>query len=233
MSWAFVFAALYLWGIVPAVLLQVLAVVLGQLLLRRSPWRIFFNIGQYTLSLLAAWGVLVVAGVSTDMSTGRTSFSTQDLSWIVLSWVAFHLVNLALVAGTAATEGQSWWEAFTEDFWYYTFSMFAVLAMAPFVVVMAAVSWQFVPLLLLPLFGVYKTASLARQQERQAMHDALTDCPTGRCSRSGSRTPSPSPCATEPGWPCSCSTSIASRRSTTPWATPRVTSSSRSSPAGC
>ena len=58
MSWAFVFAALYLWGIVPAVLLQVLAVVLGQLLLRSSPWRIFFNIGQYTLSLLAAWGVL-------------------------------------------------------------------------------------------------------------------------------------------------------------------------------
>ncbi len=177
MSWAFVFAALYLWGIVPAILLQTVAVVVGQLLLRRSPWRMAFNVGQYSLSLAAAWGVLLVAGVSTDMAPERVTFTVNDLGWIVLSWTAFHLVNLALVAGTADTDGQSWWEAFTEDFWYYTFSMFAVLAVSPFVVVMAVQAWQFVPLLLLPLFGIYKTAALARQQERQAMHDALTDLP--------------------------------------------------------
>lgn len=177
LSWTFVFAALYLWGLVPAVLLQVLAIVVLQLLLRRELWRVFFNIGQYTLSLVAAWAVLVVAGVSTDMSLGRSAFHASDLGWVVLSWVAFHFVNLALVAGTAETDGQSWWEAFTEDIWYYTFSMFAVLAVAPFVVVMATTSWQFIPLLLLPLFGIYKTAALARSQEREAMHDALTNLP--------------------------------------------------------
>jgi diguanylate cyclase (GGDEF)-like protein len=177
MSWAFVFAALYLWGFVPAVLLQTLAVVLGQLLLRRAPWRLSFNVGQYALSLLASWGVLVLAGVGTNMSAGRSTFSVNDLGWVVLSWAAFHLVNLALVAGTAETDGQTWWQAFSEDFGYYTFSMFAVLAISPFVVVMATVAWQFIPLLLLPLFGVYQTASLARRQERQALHDALTQLP--------------------------------------------------------
>ena len=160
----------------------------GQLLLRRSPWRIFFNIGQYTLSLLAAWGVLVVAG-GLHRHVHRPDVVLHpgpELDRAVVG--GFYLVNLALVAGTAATEGQSWWEAFTEDFRYCTFSMFAVLAMAPFVVVMAAVSWQFVPLLLLPLFAVYKTASLAlRAGTPGNARRADRRCPTARPVRAAAR----------------------------------------------
>ena len=133
--------SLYLLGLVPAVLLQALAVVLGQLLLRRSA--VADRLQHRPVRALAArrlGRVLVVAGVRTNMSAGRDIASPQRPGWIVLSWVAFHLVNLALVAAPPATDGQTWWEAFTEDFWYYTFSMFAVLAVAPFVVVMAAVS---------------------------------------------------------------------------------------------
>jgi diguanylate cyclase (GGDEF)-like protein len=42
---------------------------------------------------------------------------------------------------------------------------------------MAATSWQFIPLLLLPLFGVYKLAAVSKSREREALHDALTQLP--------------------------------------------------------
>jgi diguanylate cyclase (GGDEF)-like protein len=96
---------------------------------------------------------------------------------MALSWVVYHLVNLSMVAGLAGSTGQTWWESFSEDFWYYTFSTLAVLAVSPFVVAMLLTNRWLVPLLLLPLVAVYKTASISRSRERQSLHDALTDLP--------------------------------------------------------
>ncbi|MBI1377692.1 MAG: EAL domain-containing protein [Frankiales bacterium] len=176
-STAFVFAALYLWGFATAVVLQAVAILLGELVQRKAVWKVLFNVGQYVISVAAAWLVLYAAGVATTSAVPRTQFAGVDIAWVLASWLAYHLVNLALVAGTGASEGQTWWESFTEDFWYYTFSTLSVLAVSPFVVVMASTAWQFVPLLLLPLVGVYKTAAISRDKERQALHDALTDLP--------------------------------------------------------
>lgn len=177
LSAAFAFAALILWGLAPAVVLYAVSVTMSELLARKDPWKLFFNIGQYVLSLAAAWTVLVLGGVQTSLATPLHSVVPGDLGWIVLSGVVFHLVNLALVAGVSQADGVGYWDSFTDNFWYYTFTMLAVLAMSPFIAVMAALSWQFVPLLLLPLFGIYTTAAVARAQERQATHDALTDLP--------------------------------------------------------
>ncbi len=176
-SSAFSFAALYLWGYSPAVLLTAAAVLLSEMFRRKDIWKLLFNVGQYVISVTAAWGVLYVAGVATTPTSGRTAFQPSDVVWVVLSWLAYHLVNLLLVAGTYETTTSTWWESFTEDFWYYTFSTMAVLAVSPFIVAMAASAWELVPLLLIPLVAVYKTASISRAKERQALHDALTDLP--------------------------------------------------------
>jgi diguanylate cyclase (GGDEF)-like protein len=176
-STAFVFATLYLWGLGPAVLLQAVAVVIGEIIRRKEIWKLLFNVGQYVISLSAAWVVLYLAGISHSPLTTDASFHAIDGVWVVLSWAAYHLVNLALVAGTCESDGEGYWESFSYDFWYYTFSTFAVLAVSPFIVVMVSVAWQLVPLLLIPLVAVYKTASTSRAKERQAMHDALTDLP--------------------------------------------------------
>jgi len=176
-STAFVFAALYLWGFTPAIALQATAILVGEIMNRKDVWRILFNVGQYVISIAAAWGVLVVAGVTTSAAVPRTEFQGTDAGWVLASWGAYHLVNLGLVAGTAASGGQTWWESFSDDFWYYTFSTLSVLAVSPFIVVMASQAWQFVPLLLLPLMAVYLTAAVSRDKERQALHDALTDLP--------------------------------------------------------
>jgi diguanylate cyclase (GGDEF)-like protein len=177
MSTAFVFTALYLWGMVPATLLLVFAVIVSELLERKETWKIIFNIGQFSLSLFASWLVLLVGGVSTEMSGGGAMLDVTSIGWVVLSWAAYHFVNLALVSGLAQQQGMTWWESFTDEFWYYTFSTFAVLALTPFIVVAAVTAWQLVPLLLIPMFGVYKLAAVSKSREQQAMHDALTQLP--------------------------------------------------------
>ena len=110
----------------------------SELLARKPPGSSPFNVGNYTLSVAAAWAVLSLGGWSAPrlraISAPRSpsSLATSDLA---LSWLAYHLVNLALVAG--ACQAQTWWESFTQEFWFYTVSTMAVLALSPLVAVVA------------------------------------------------------------------------------------------------
>ena len=38
------------------------AFVVSERVKRKAPWRLFFNVGQYELTLLATWGVMALAG---------------------------------------------------------------------------------------------------------------------------------------------------------------------------
>ena len=176
-SSAFVFATLYLFGFAPAVILQAVAILLSEMVQRKDIWKLLFNVGQYVISLAAAWGVLALAGANATLADPRTVFGAGDLIWVLASWAAYHVVNVALVAGLAHEYGQTWWESFTEDWWYYTGTTFTSLAISPFVALMAAHAWVMLPLLLVPLLAVYKTASLARDHQHRALHDSLTELP--------------------------------------------------------
>jgi diguanylate cyclase (GGDEF)-like protein len=177
---AFVFATLYLWGWEPAVTLMAVSVLLSEALARKDPWKLFFNVGNYTLSVVAASVVLSREWPETDANL----VTAADLGLVVLSWVVYHLVNLAQVAGLA--EDQTWWDSFTEDFWFYTVSTGAVLALSPLVAVVAIhpKAWVLLPLLLPPLLAVQRTAQMSQERERlaqdrehQALHDQLTGLP--------------------------------------------------------
>ncbi len=179
-SSAFIFAVLYLWGLAPAILLQALTVIISELLQRKQLWRLVFNVGQYCVSIAAAASVLIIVGVHPSPIEPMSGLSGRDLPWILGSWVVYHVVNLALVAGLSRTARQTWWESFSEDFWFYTFSTFAVLALSPLVVLVEMASdgsWGLLPLLLLPLLAVHKTAQMSREQEHSSLHDVLTDLP--------------------------------------------------------
>ncbi len=176
---AFVFATMYLWGLYPAVLLFAGSVLLSEILQRKPLWKILFNVGQYIVSLTAAWLVLVVAGITPSASAPQAQFVALDLGWILGSWAVYHVVNLALVAGLA-DEGTTWWEDFSDEFWFYTVSTMAVLALSPLIAIVAVaypMSWTLLPLILLPLLAVQKAAEMSRQQEHQALHDPLTGLP--------------------------------------------------------
>ncbi|TXH30831.1 MAG: EAL domain-containing protein, partial [Actinobacteria bacterium] len=69
---------------------------------------------------------------------------------------------------------------FSDEFWFYTVSTLAVLALSPLIAIVAVAypySWTMLPLLLLPLLAVQKTAEMSRHQEHQSLHDPLTGLP--------------------------------------------------------
>ena len=174
LSTAFVFAILFYWGPWPALLLQAVAVALGEVARRKQLWRIVFNTGQYVVCLAAAWLVLLLAGMHPSPSHPHR-VDAHDLPAMTLAWVVYFLVNLVLVATALALANRSrWWDEFIADFSYYAVTTFAVLVLSPVVVVLASTVWQLLPLLLLPLFLVYKTASISLEKEHAALHDGLT-----------------------------------------------------------
>ena len=174
-STAFVFAILFYWGPWPALLVHGAGVLLGEIAKRKQLWRIVFNTGQYLVCLCLAAGVLWLADLRPSPGTPAPEMSIHQLPILALAWVVYFVANLAMVAtATTLHEGTSWWEDFTDEIGYYAVTTFAVLALSPLVVVVTIASWQLIPLLLLPLFLVYKTATSSREKEQAALHDALT-----------------------------------------------------------
>jgi diguanylate cyclase (GGDEF)-like protein len=176
-STAFVFAILYVWGLWPALLLQAGVTLTSELVKRKRPWILFFNVGQYVLSASAASLVMVAAGVGQGLAHLGRGLTGSDLVWIVGTWVVWFVVNDALVAGVGDDKGKSFREVFFEDFAYYVVTTAAVLALAPLIVLAAAASPWYVPLLLLPMFAVHKAARISLQEQHKALHDPLTGLP--------------------------------------------------------
>jgi diguanylate cyclase (GGDEF)-like protein len=177
---AFVFAILYVYGIVPALLAQAVVTVASELLRRKALWKVAFNVGQYTLSLLAVWPVMLVVGETPSLAAPTASFAGSDVGWMAATWVVYFLVNTTLVAGVSADEGQTFVESFFEDFWYYLLTHFAVFVLSPVVALVALGAWQMLPLLLLPLFAVHRAAEISREKDHAASHDVLTGLPNRR-----------------------------------------------------
>src|SRR4051794_2868321 len=173
-SMAFVFAVLFTWGPWPALLTQAFSMVLGELVRRRQWWRVLFNTGQYVVCLGAAWGVLWGFDVRPS-PTSPPEGSGRLLPVMALSWVVYFLCNMVFVSvALSLRNGTPFRQEFLDDFGYFTITMFSVLALSPVVFVVASDAWQMLPLLLLPLFLVYKTASISLEKEHAAQHDSLT-----------------------------------------------------------
>ncbi|HUV49138.1 MAG TPA: EAL domain-containing protein, partial [Actinomycetes bacterium] len=177
---AFTFAILYLYGPWPAIALISAATLVSELVRRKPPWKVPYNIGQFALSLGSAalimeiW--LRVSGEPTPtLSAPLNGLQPIDLVWMVAGWLAFFVVNNTLYS-MLADPGRTFADDFFDDFAYYFFTNLAVLAVAPIVVFVSAQP-EYLPLLLLPLYAVRKTASISREKEHQALHDSLTGLP--------------------------------------------------------
>jgi diguanylate cyclase (GGDEF)-like protein len=174
-STAFVFAILFYWGPWPALLVHGIGVVLGEIAKRKPVWKIVFNTGQYVGCLALSALILWLAGLRPTPTHPSGDIDAHTLLVMAISWAAYFLLNLTMVATAISLRtGTRWWDDFVDDIDYYAITTFAVLALSPVVVVVTKASWGLIPLLLLPLFLVYKTASISLEKEHAATHDALT-----------------------------------------------------------
>jgi diguanylate cyclase (GGDEF)-like protein len=176
-STTFVFAILLFWGLGVAILMQAVATVVADRTNRKAWWRTGFNVAQYSLSYGAAALVLRLFG-RTGAPASPLHLTGTDLPVIALAGLAFFVCNNFLVSQAIAFyEDEPVAEVIRNDLAYQGLTTGALLALSPVVVVVLDTSAGLVPLLLLPLFAVYKNAQVSLEREHQALHDTLTGLP--------------------------------------------------------
>jgi diguanylate cyclase (GGDEF)-like protein len=176
-SLTFCFAALLYWGFPVAALVRLVTSVVTAVIGRRATFRAAFNAAQYTLSLGAAWLVLIAAGIHPQPlapwePTGR------ELGAVGLAAVAYFMVNFLLVSVAVAVHSRAPVPTtLRRELPYQAFVSLVLLSAAPLVVVVMSRSVLLVFLFLLPLTAIYASAAVSLKREHQAHHDELTGLP--------------------------------------------------------
>jgi len=176
-SIAFTFAIMFVWGPWPALLAQAVASVVSDLSARKDWWRTAINPAQYAISFLLAWSAMYACGYRAGIQDLHR-VTAGDLWLMVLSWVVYFLANNCIVSGVlAAYAGEPFLALFFEDFGYLLVSNFSVIVISPLVALAVQTSMWWLPLLLPPLFAIYRTSAVSLEKEHQANHDVLTGLP--------------------------------------------------------
>jgi diguanylate cyclase (GGDEF)-like protein len=176
MSTAFACGILFLWGPWPAIVVVSIASFASDVRVRKAVWKLLFNVGQYNLSIGAAWLVMAYSGRTPSLGHPLEHLSGRDLFWMFGACVAYFVTNLVLVSGAVAWRS-SFRECLFDDLLHYTVTTFSVLALSPVIVAVAGTAWELLPLLLIPLVLVFRMAQMSLEKEHQAGHDPLTGLP--------------------------------------------------------
>ncbi len=184
-STMFSFALVLGVGLLPALAAQLAASVIQDRIAGKPWWQVGFNIGQYTLSLSAAAGVLALLGSYAALRTG--GFAPFDLVAVLGGAAGFFLVNLVLVTrATTLYQGTPFTEALRSDLTFVLSVGAVLLCLAPVVVTVLHFRPVLYPLLFVPLVGVWAAGGQTVRTataEHLARHDSLTELPNRRWFR--------------------------------------------------
>jgi diguanylate cyclase (GGDEF)-like protein len=177
LSTAFAMALLLAGGLGPAVIAQGIASVIQDLSSRKPLWRVRFNVGQYTLSLIAAYLVLRLLSATSHIGAAHP-FTGAQLPAVLLAAGAFFLVNTGLV-GTAVAlyQGVPVRRYFQTDLSFVIVTAGVQLLLAPIVIATTAYSPLLVPLFAAPILAIHKALWAGARSEHAARHDSLTELP--------------------------------------------------------
>ncbi|MEU7170539.1 bifunctional diguanylate cyclase/phosphodiesterase [Micromonospora tulbaghiae] len=174
-STCFTFAILLGWGFGPAVAVQAVAVAVSGWRLGYAPWRTGFNAAQYACALAAAYAVTRI-GPGELFDGGRLHWT--DVAAVGGATVAWFVVNYGLVSSAVRLRfGDRWWPSVRSGLAYELLATGSLLLLAPVLVAAARASAALIPLVLVPLFAVYRMARLSAEREQLADVDPLTGLP--------------------------------------------------------
>jgi diguanylate cyclase (GGDEF)-like protein len=176
-STTFAFAILLSFGPVPAMLAQAISSILADIRERKPSIKTIFNLAQYWVSLGSAAIVLTVTDISNNSSLD-TPFSTRWTIAVIAAALSYFVVNNVLVGVVRALAGRhNVVDTVRATFNSEWSSDFVLLALAPIVVIVTKQSLAALPVLLLPILAVYKSATISAEKEHLGLHDSLTDLP--------------------------------------------------------
>jgi diguanylate cyclase (GGDEF)-like protein len=174
-STPFAFAVLLTHGTGPAVLIYAAASVIGDLVGRRSWWKVLFNAAQYAMSMGAAGLVLQL---TIGDGVVRDGFSAPTLAWALVAGAVYLLVNVGTTGVAVALDQRLPLVTLVGRETLTAFITAVLLAIAPILVVIAQHAPGLVPVIFAPMLVAYRTAVVAAENEHQALHDALTGLPS-------------------------------------------------------
>jgi diguanylate cyclase (GGDEF)-like protein len=175
-STTFAVALLIAGGVEAALVGLLLANVVADLLRRKPPHKIAFNLAQYSIAIAAA--AIVLAALSDLPRAGAFHFTSADLPAISAGAFTFFVVNTALVATVIAmVEGVGIWRYLVDEWFAQASTTGLMLGLSPILVLAADYSLPLIVLLFLPLFAIHRGGRAAIAKEHQAVHDALTGLP--------------------------------------------------------
>ncbi|MGW0436253.1 putative bifunctional diguanylate cyclase/phosphodiesterase [Micromonospora sp. NPDC003197] len=172
-SVCFTFAILLVWGLGPAVAVQAGAVVVSSWRMRHAVWRMIFNIAQYAVGLAAA---SAITGRITDTAF-RTAVNPRwtDVLLVVGAAAVWFLITYGCVSIALWLRfGGAWWPHFRHPLAFELVSTGSLLLLSPVLVAAAEASATLIPLVVVPLFAVYRMSRLSSEQERLTRLDPLT-----------------------------------------------------------
>ena len=177
LSAAFAIALLLLGGIGPALVAMGFASALQDIKSRKPGWRTRFNLGQYSLSLIAGWLVIQALSVSPHLDILHP-FTSGQLPAMMLGSGVFFLANAWLV-GTAVAmyNGTPVGTHFRTNFTFVVITGGVVMLLSPIVLAAAAYTVGIVPLCLAPIVAMYNAVAQSQRSEQVARCDTLTGLP--------------------------------------------------------
>jgi diguanylate cyclase (GGDEF)-like protein len=175
-STTFVLALAIVGPVSLALVAQGVAVLIDDLISRRSPLKIAFNVSQYVITVFLAHAAFALVS-GTDVFGPYAEFEHGSLALLgaLAAAFTFLLVNQALVSTVVAIASQqSIRPVFLADLRFQAMTAGVLAVLAPVAALIIQTQPLMLPLLIAPVAAVHNSARLAVAMGRQARHDALT-----------------------------------------------------------
>ncbi|MEA2452498.1 MAG: hypothetical protein QOG04_1208 [Actinomycetota bacterium] len=162
----FTLAILFTFGLGPALLAKVVATVIEDVYRRQVWWKLLFNVAQFSMSLGAAYGILMYV---TDFPGARGITEPATLGGVLLSSFIYFSVNMILVTtAIAIATDQSPLFAIRSGLKSRVINQGVLVGFAPIVVAALDQSLVLFPLMLIPVIVVYRSGMISHRHVQMA-----------------------------------------------------------------